>query len=446
MNILIIGAGDIGTMLARRLSFEKHNITMIEQDAKLVELAAEQLDAIVLHGSGTSYEKLKEARMDTADVVAALSDNDEVNLLACRMAKDLGVKTTIARVRNPEFTLKDETFDSASFGVDFVVQPEMIAAEAFKALIRQDNATDIIEFGEDEIVLFGLSIDSRSSLVDISMIDLGKKFLDLPMRVVAIKRGAVTIVPKGSDLILKGDQVFIVAAPNDVQKVLSRFGKTKRSMKRLMLIGGGQIAKFIAKDLEKNYKIKIIEVSERKARMRAEELSNALVIHGDGSDLDLLMYEGLQEIDEFITVTGNDETNIITSLLAKHLKVPRTITLLRKKEYLALSKTLGLDAVVSKQQMTVNFIQKLVRRQEIAYFAELPGLDAEILEFIAIKGSKICGKKLKDVKFPQSSIIGAVLRNTKGTIPTGDTVVEPNDKVIIVALPEMVSQVEKLFK
>jgi len=445
MNILIIGAGDIGTMLAKRLSFEKHNITLIEQNEKLVALADEQLDAIVLQGSGTSYSMLKEAQMDKTDVVAALSDNDEVNLLACRMAKDLGVKTTIARVRNPEFLDQDEIFDSASFGVDFIVQPEMIAADACVRLIMQENATDIIEFDEDEIVLFGLSIDRRTQFLDKSMIDLGKEFSDLPMRIVALKRGAYTIVPRGTDLLLRGDQIFIVCAPGDMDNVISRFGKEKLSMKRLMIIGGGQIARFIAKSLEKDYKIKIIEKDENKCRERAEDLNKSLIIHGDGTNLDLLMYEGLQEMDEFITVTGVDETNIITSLLAKHLKVPRTITLLRKKEYLALSKTLGLDAVVSKQQMTVNAIQKLIRRQQIAYFAELPGVYAEIVEFIAQKGAKMVGKPLKDIKFPENAMIGAVLSGKQATIPKGNTVISPGDKVIVVSLPGSIKAVEKMF-
>jgi trk system potassium uptake protein TrkA len=445
MNILIIGAGDIGTMLAKRLSYEKHNITLIEQNPELKALADEQLDAIVIEGSGTSYAKLKESQVEKADVMAALSDNDEVNLLACRMAKDLGVKTTIARVRNHEFLSTDEMFNRENFGVDFIVQPEMIAADAFVRLITQENATDIVEFDEEKVVLFGLSIDRRTKMLDTSMIDIGKQFADLPMRVVAIKRGAYTIVPRGTDLLLRGDQIFLVSKSTDMDNIMLRFGKEKKSHRKLMLIGGGQIARFIAGKLEREYKIKIIEKEEKKCRERADDLNKTLIINGDGTDLDLLMYEGLQEMDEFITVTGVDETNIITSLLAKHLKVPRTITLLKKKEYLALSKTLGLDAVVSKQQMTVNVIQKMIRRQQIAYFAELPGVDAEIVEFFAARKSKITSRPLKDIKFPENAIIGAVLSNGNAVIPTGNTQIKEGDKIIVVTLPESVKAVEKMF-
>lgn len=446
MNIVIVGAGDIGFHLSKRLSLEKHNITLIELDAEKVRNAKEQLDAFVVHGSGCSYHTLESAQVKSADVFAALSNNDEVNILACFFAKKMGVPSTIARVRNPEYTQQD-ILEHKDLGIDFVIHPEEQTASAIAQLIRQSSATDIVSFEDGKIQLIGIRLGPSCPVLRIPLKDIGAKFGNPNHRIVALKRRQQTIVPRGDDMLINGDQLFIVCSNENLPEALSFFGQTDTKVENIMIIGGGLVGRFVAKQLEKEISIKIIESNEQKAQEIADLLKHSLVINGDGSDLDLLTFEGLDEMDEFVAVTGNDEANIITSLVAKHLGVPRTITLLRKMEYLPLTPAIGIDSIISKQQITVNTLQKFIRSQQIASFSELHGVDAEIIEFIAGVKSKIVGKPLMKVKFPKNAIVGAILRgNGDVIIPIGTTIIETGDRVVVVSLVDAIENVEKFFE
>ena len=446
MNILILGAGDIGFQLCKRLSPERHNITIIESDTQKANRAKEYLDAFVIEGDATGYKQLEEGNIQKADVVAALTNNDEVNLMACRIAKKYGVEVTIARVRNPDYCSPGFVLSKEELGADYIVQPERQTAKAIVRLIRQSSATDIIEIHSGKIRMFGIRLDDNSPLLHTPLKELGSVFSDPPTTLVAIKRRQFTIIPRGDDILVKGDQVFLITHPDNMEKVLANFGKADSKVEDIMIIGGGLIGRYIAEELQKEINVKIIEQDEKKSIFLAEKLKKTLVINGDGSDLDLLTLESLQDMDEFITVSGDDETNIITSLLARHLKVPRTITLISKLEYSSLAPSIGMDAVISKQLITVNSIQKFIRRQQVAFFAEIPGVDAEIIEYIAGEKSKIIRKPLKDTHFPNHSVIGAVLKKDGMLeIPKGDTHIEAGDKVVVFMLPRAQKAVEKLF-
>lgn len=444
MNIIIIGAGDIGYQLSRRLASEKHSITIIEADPDRAAYSREHLDALVIEGSGSSPRALIEAGAKDAELLAALTNNDEVNILACLIAKKMGAGSTIARVRNTEFESK-QLLEDFGWEIDHIIQPEMETAKAIIRLVRQSGATDIIEFDEGRIRLIGLRLDENSPVMHTPLKDLGKKFGNPPITIVAIKRRQYTIVPRGGDMLLKGDQVFFIYAPDYYEEAMKYFGKQDVSVEDLMIIGGGLIGRFVADELQKEMSVKVVERQETKSAVLADRLSDTLVIHGDGSDLDLLTLEGLTDMDEFIAVTGDDETNIISCLVARHLKVPRTISLINKSDYSSLAPTIGLDAVVSKQLITVNAIQKLIRQQQVAYFAELPGVDAEIIEFIAGEKSKITKKPLMGLHFPENAVVGAILRENIIIIPKGDTQINPGDKVIVFCLPQVLKDVEKFF-
>lgn len=447
MNILIIGAGDIGSQLAKRLTIQKHNITIVENDSSKADYAREHLDVLVIEGSATNYTVLKEGGIETANIVAALSNSDEVNLLTCKFAKKVGVDSTVARIRNPQYLDKNFIFKKEELGVDFFIHPEKEAADAILRLIRQTNATDVIEFEDGKIKLMGVRIEKQSPIINIPLFELSVKFGKLPFTIVAIKRNQYTIIPGGSDILLGGDQLFMICKDEDIPRSLEILGKQDSKIENLMLIGGGMISRFICEGLDKHMKLKIIEKSEKKASFISEKYRQPLVILGDGSDIDLLHFEGLVDMDAFISITGDDEINIITSLVAKHLEVPRTITLIGKSEYLPLTPTIGMDSVISKQQMTVNSIQKFIRRKEIALFAEIPGVDAEVIEFIANEGTRICRKPLSKIRFPKKSIVGAVLKDGERlVVPKGDTKIEAGDKVIFVAKHEAIHDIEKLFK
>jgi len=446
MNIIIIGAGSIGFHLARQLSYEKHSITIVDSDPDKVKRAQEHLDALVVEGHGTSYRVLKNLGIEKADVFVAITNHDEVNILACQIAKKIAPISTVARVRNPEFTLPGYVMSPEELGTDLIIHPEKETADAVVRLIRQASATDVIEFADGKIQLLGIRLERESQIIRIPLKDLLKKYGDIPMRIVALKRKERTLIPRGEDVLVPGDQIFIICEPRDISEILRISGKSDTHIENIMILGGGMIGQFVAHTLEQELRVKIIESNAERSEEIADILPKTLIIHGDGTDLDLLVLEGIMDMDAFIAVTGDDETNIISTLVARHLKVPRTIALVNKVEYLPITPTIGMDAVVSKQLLTVNAIQRFIRQKTVASIATIPGIDAEIIEFIASSRSKITRKKLRDIHFPRHAIVGAIIHNGSVEVPTGNSQISPGDKVVVFMLPQAMQEVEKLFK
>lgn len=446
MNITVVGAGEVGVHLAQQLSAEKHNITILERDPETAKRAEEQVDAIVVNGTGSSFTDLKRANIESAELFAALSNVDEVNLMGCLFAKKVGVPHKIARVRNPEYAEEDFILSREEMGLDHLIHPELETAEAIVRLIRQSSATDVMEFAGGKIQLLGIRLESNSPILIKPLKEVWQEHRDLPARIVAITRKTRTIIPGGDDLLMGGDQVFIVCEEESIPAILHLTGKENVRIENIMILGGGLISRFVAKRLEKDIDIKIIESREDKSEEIADVLTNALVIHGDGTDMDLLAAEGIVDMDCFIAVTGDDETNIITTLMARHLKVPRTIALVNKTDYLPITTQIGMDAVVSKKTLTVNAILRFIQRSILESIATIPGVDAEIIEIIPQTGSKITKKPLKNIKFPRSSIVGAVLRDGEVIIPTGETHIRADDRTVVFSLPYALEDVEKLFE
>jgi trk system potassium uptake protein TrkA len=446
MNILIIGAGEVGFQLTKRLSAEKHNITILENDLHQFHRAEEQLDARVVLGSGSSYAALKNSKIEDAEIFAALSNNDEVNILACRYAQKLAIPHKIARIRNPEFIEPDFILSTEEFGVDLLIHPEKETADAVVRLIRQSSATDIVEFAGGNILLLGIRIERNSPLLNKRLREIWAEHGNLAARIVAINRKERTLIPGGEDIIVTGDQLFVISDKNLIPKIIQITGKENVSIQNIMILGGGLIGRYVARDLEDKMNIKIIESNADKSEEIADILKRTLVIHGDGTDMDLLAVEGIIDMDSFIAVTGDDETNIISTLMARHLQVPRTIALVNKTEYLPITPTIGLDAVVSKKLLTVNAILRFIQKSSLESIATIPGIDAEILEVIPQDKSKITHKPLKDVHFPRFAIVGAVQRGQEVIIPTGNTQIKSGDRVVIFTLPNTLGEVEKFFK
>jgi len=446
MEIVILGAGDIGFHLCKRLTAEGNNITIIESDPEKVAYANEYLDANVIEGSGSSQKILQKANLQKSDIFAALTNNDEINIIACQIAKKIGIRTTFLRVRNPEYLDPNHYLDSMELGADYIIQPELQTANTIVQLIRQANATDIVEFEDGKIQLLGIRLDNQSKILRTELKDLGEKFGNPPLRILAIKRKQFTLIPKGEDVLVEGDQIYIICEKAYLPNALEFFGKSDIKIENIMIIGGGLVSEFVAKQLEDEFNIKIIENNERKSELLAENLKRSLVIKGDGSDLDLLTFEGLPDMDEFIALSGDDETNIITSLVAHHLKVPRTITLVRKLDYLSMTHAIGIDSIINKQMIAVNTIKQIIGRKKHERFVELPGIDAEIVEFVANTQSKIIKKTLMKTDFPKDAIVGIVIKNDGGIeIPRGNTQVNPGDKVVVFSLAKALPDVEKLF-
>jgi trk system potassium uptake protein len=445
MEILILGAGDIGFQLGKRLSQEKYDITMIENDPPKVKRASEQLDAIVVEGHAASHRTLLKAGVVSKHIVAAMTNNDEVNLLACMIAKKMSKATTIARVRNPELTEADFALSNAEMGVDYIIHPEQETANAIVRLIRQATATDLIELEEGKIQIVGVRVEIGSKLLRKPLYKLAEEFDDPPMRVVAINRNQRTLIPRGDNELIPGDHVFAICAPDYIEKFIELTGKRDLVIQDMMILGGGLVGQFVARNLSDRINVKVIESSVEKSQSIADLLPNTLVIHGDGTDIDLMAVEGLQDMDAFVAVTGDDETNIISTLVACHLKVPRTIALVNKLEYLPITPTIGMDAVVSKQLLTVNAVHRHIQHQEIAAYATVPGVNVHIIEYIAQKG-KITRKPIKDLHFPSNAIVGAVMHKNEMVIPKCSTVIQPGDRVVIFTTPQSLHEVEKFFK
>jgi len=446
MNILIIGAGDVGFHLGRRLSQEKHNITIIDRNSLLVKRAAEQLDALVVEGHGASYGILRQAGVEDTDILAAMTNNDEVNLLACRIGKKAGVPITIARIRNHEITDPDFILSHQELGVDMFIHPEMETARAITRLLKQSEATDVIEFAGGKCQILGIRLEDDSPATGIPLKELARQHPHTPQRVVAVNRRQKTLIPGGDDSLQSGDQIFVVCRPDDIQQIMEMTGKSETKINDIMILGGGLIGQFIARALSREYHMKIIESNVARSQEIANILPNSLIIHGDGTDLDLLASEGLMEMDAFAAVTGDDETNIISTLVARHLKVPRTIALVNNVDYLPITPTIGMDAVVSKQLITVNAVRRFIRHKMVASIASLPEIDAEIIEFYASRESRITRKPLKHIRFPKSAIAGAILRGDQFLLPTGETQIQPGDTIVVFSLPEARQEVERLFQ
>ena len=445
MHILVIGAGAIGFQLSKQLSQDGHDITQIDTDPSRVKRVSEQLDIIVAEGNGTSLQDLRGLGIEKVDLVAAMTTNDEVNLLACRMAKKLGVQSAIARIRNPEFAAPDFIFSPQELGVDQFIHPEKETADAIVRLIRQSSATDLVEFAEGKLVLLGMRLDHQSSLLHAPLAELGRQFADIPMRIVAIQRKQQTLIPRGNTTLLSEDRIFVISDPDFIPSVTSLTGLVDHRIEDIAILGGGLIGQFIAQELASQTRIKLIESQAEKSRQIADQLANVLVIQGDGTDYDLLAVEGLADMDAFIAVTGNDEVNIISTLVAKHLEVPRAIALVNNVDYMPITPAIGLDSVLSKQLLTVNAVQRYVRHQRIASIASLPGLDVEAVEYIAHGGSKITQKPLISIRLPRDSIIGAVVHGDSVIIPRGDTRIQSGDKAVVFARHYVHEEVRKIF-
>ncbi len=445
MNIIIVGAGDIGYHLCSKLQNDDYNITVIEKNYQRVQRINEQLDVFAIDGSGTSLKTLKSANIENTDILVAVTDNDEANLMSAIFAKKFGVETTIARVRNSEFA-EHHLFDKNFYGIDLVIQPEKETANAIVHLIKQTSATEYIEFEKGKVKIIGIRLDKKYPYTDMKLNALSSVLRDFPLRILALKRNDITIIPRGDDILRIGDQIYVICDSNYTEHALYFFGKQDVKLNDIMILGGGLTGQYIAKQLENELNVKIIESDENKSFLLAKNLNKSLIINGDGKDLELLQSEDLSKMDEFIAVTGDDETNIISSLLALQLGVPRTITLLKKLDYLRMTGSIGLDAVITKQIVTVNVIRQFIRRKRYKHFFEIEGLDASIVEFVSKSNSKIVNKTLKDIKIPENVIFAAVLKpDNQFEIPTGNTQIKAGDRVVVFYLPGVLKEVEKLF-
>ncbi len=450
MKIVIIGAGEIGYDLASVLSKEKHDVTVIDRQKECLSRVIDSLDVLTLEGNATSGKDLVKAGVSQADIVIAVTSIDEVNMIAAMMSKRLGSKMVIARVRNEEFSQVNAPISANDLGIDVMIHPELSAAHEIAQLLRRSAASDVINLAEDKMQLIGIRLERDSPLIGKSLIEYASKYSDITFRVVSIGRRGLTLIPKGPVKMQAFDQIFVLAKTEDIPRVVETTGKKETELNRIMIAGGSEmgamIARLLCNDQSKNWSIKLIEPEYFRAEELAIELKNAMVLHGNPTDPDLLATEGISEMDAFIAVTDDEESNIISCLMAKHLDVKKTVALVSKPDFIPLSQTIGLDAVINKKVAASNEIHRYVRKGRVISVTELRGIKAEVIELQASPKSKIIGKEIQNLKLPDGCVIGGVLCSGSVEIATGKTIIQANDRVMVFCLPEAIDRITNLFQ
>lgn len=450
MKIVIIGAGEIGYDLASVLSKEKHDVTVLDRERECLSKAADTLDVLTIEGNATSAKDLVKAGVEEADISISVTSVDEVNIISSMMSKRLGSKMVIARVRSDEFSHSNAPLSPTDLGIDVMIHPELSAAKEITHLLKRSAASDVINLAENRMQLIGIRLERNSPLIGKSLIDYAKEYIDITFRVVAIGRRGLTLIPKGPVKMQAFDQIFVLAKTDDIPRIVETTGKKETELNRIMIAGGSAIGAMIARQLctdeSKNWSIKLIEPEYDVAEELAIELRNAMILHGNPTDPDLLATEGISDMDAFIAVTDDEESNIISCLMAKHLDVKKTVALVSKPDFIPLSQTIGLDAVINKKVAASNEIHRFVRKGRVISVTELRGIKAEVIELQATQKSKVVGKAIKKLRLPDGCVIGGVLCDGAVEIATGETEIKPNDRVMVFCLPEAVDKVTQLFQ
>ncbi len=446
MKIVIAGAGNLGFHLAELLSYENQDITLIDENQEVLDYASSHLDLLTLKGDSSSIKILKEARVEEARLVLAVTTSETTNLVTASLAKKLGARQTIARVHKSEY-LKDANRELvAALGIDSIFSPVQLAAKEIKRLIERCSFTDIFEFEEGKISLFGITLDDYSPLVNVQLSNWKNVAADETLRPIAILRGSQTIIPHGDVVLRKNDHVYFITKKDKVDEVEQFVGAKKVKVKNIMILGNSPLAYETAKMMEEDYKITLIESSKDQCKMLTEKLNKTLIINGKADNVDLLLEEGLDRMDAFIALTPNSETNIIASLTAKNHGVYKTIAQVENKEYTFISQNIGVDTLINQKLIAANNIFRFVRQGRIEAITGLHGVEAEVIEFVVTKNNHITRKPLKDLHFPKASLIGGVIRGDESLIPDGNFQLQVDDKVIVFTMPEAVSKVERMFR
>ena len=446
MKIVIIGAGDVGGHLAKLLSYEKQDITIVDLDAERLRQIGTQIDVATIRGSGTSYQTLLESGIADADLLIAVTESEEVNLVTAIIAKKMGAKRTVARISNEEFLHDRRTLDLRQIGIDELISPESLAAREVKRLLRIAAVTDTFEFDQGLLSLIGITIDRDSGLLNLPLAETTRFNPDNSFIIIAILRHQKTIIPRGNTKIQVDDHVYFIAQPNGIDRVLSLTGKKRIAIKNIMMLGGSKAAYHTARKLSNDYTIKLIERDKDKSFALADQLPNVLVINGDGRNVDLLEEEGIENMDAFLALTGDSETNIISCLVAKDRGVAKTIAMVENTDYIQLSQNIGVDTMINKKLIAANFIFRYIRQGEVVSITSIHGVEAEILEYEVKGNCKIANRRLRDLQFPKEAIIGGVIRDGKGYIALGDFLFEAEDRVVVLSQRESLYEVEKFFK
>ena len=451
MKIIILGAGQVGANVAESLVSEQNDITVVDVDSARLRDLQDRLDLRTVAGSASHPSVLIEAGVDDADMIIAVTQSDEINLVACKLAQELfNVPTRIARIRATDFLVNERVLGQDCFAVDLAICPEQVLTDYIVKLIRFPEALQVLEFANGRVSLVAVRAFQGGPLVGHPLRDLKQHIPSVETRVAAIFRGDRPITPDGDTIVEVGDEVFCLAGAQNIRQVLRELRRMDKPVQRVMIAGGGNIGLRLARALEKDYLVKIIEHNKRRCEMLSGRLDAALVLQGDVTDESLLEAENIEEMDVFIAVTNDDENNIMGCLLAKRMGARRVVALINRRSYVDLLQSGQIDIAISPAQATIGTLLAHVRRGDVTQVHSLRRGAAEALEAVVHGDSESCrvvGRKLEEIELPKGATIAAVVRGEEVIMAHHDTVIQAGDHVIVfVANKDIVPKVEKLFQ
>jgi len=446
MKIIVAGDGEVGFHLAKLLTDELHDITVVDPHSELLKMVESNTDLMTITGDSTSISILDRANVKRADLLISVLHDENVNLMTCIIGKKLGARKTIARINNTEFIDHGNEVLFNSLGIDHLVCPERLAAEEIVDLLDRSAATETFEFSKGKLLLFLIKLDEKALVIGKTLDQIASEFSYLDFRAVAIHRNSRTIIPRGNDQFMINDLTYVVTKPDGIKTLLKLGGKEEFEIKNVMIAGGGRIGLKTSRRLENSHKIKLIEIDREKSVSLSEELDNVLIINGDARDIDLLQSENVEDMDAFIAVTDSSETNILTCLHARKFGVKKTIALVENIDYIDISQNIGIDTIINKKLITASYIARFTMQSEIATNKVLHGIDAEVFEFVVKEDSLVTKKSIENLNFPDGAIIGGITRGNESYIAVGNFKIKAGDRVIVFSLPSTIHKVDRFFR
>ena len=445
MNIIIAGDGEVGFHLAKLLTDENHDITVVDPHTDLLKLVEAHTDLMTIAGDSTCISVLERAHIKRADLLISVVHNEQINLMTCIIGKKLGAKRTIARVANTEYLGPKNMEIFNSLGVDHLVCPERLAAEEISDLLKQSAATETFDFSGGKLKLFLIKLDEKAQVVGKTLDQIASEYPFLDFRAVAIHRNSETIIPGGNDEFKINDLAYVITKPGGIETLLKLGGKKPFEIRHVMIVGGGRIGRKTSVRMGDAYNIKLVELDKNRCISLTDDLPNALIINGDARDIELLQDEGIENMDAFIAVTDNSETNILTCLHARKFGVKKTIALVENIDYIDISQNIGIDTIINKKLITASNIARFTMGSHVTSTKVLHGIDAEVFEFVVKPDSQIIKKPIRKLKFPDGAIIGGIVRNDESHIAIGNFNIKAGDKVVVFSLPSAVHKVDRFF-
>lgn len=446
MKIIIAGAGDLGSHLAKLLSSESHDIYLLDQNEERLNTISSQIDVFTIAGDAKSVEIMEQKLISSCDLLIAVTSSEETNMLICILGKKLGAKRTIARINDVNIIKENKEHFYNELGIDTLISPTYLASLEIQRLVNQSAFTDDIEFDNGKLTVFGISLSENSNLINKTVRESADLNPNLSFKPLALHRDDLTLIVNGETVLKENDIVYFISLKDSIPNIIKLCGKNNFKIKDVMIIGGSRIGINTAELLENDFRVTLVEKDKVTCQQMANTLKETLIINIDGHDVKMLEEEGLTEIDALISVTADSEMNIMTSLVGKSHGIKKTIARIENFDYINLSQSIGIDTLINKKIIAADNIFKFVRKGNVSLVANLHGTDAEIIEFVVKDGSKITKSPINKLNFPNSSKIAGVIRNGIPIIPFGDFHLKENDKTIVFSLTESIQKIEKFFQ